>query len=519
MPISRLLARSAVLAPALAAALLGGCAGGPSAARSAAMPSIASSSADAPPPVRRELRGVWVASVANIDWPSRPGLSTDSARAELRGLLDRMAVLGMNAVILQVRPAADALYPSTLEPWSEYLTGAQGRAPLPAWDPLAFAVEEAHQRGMELHAWFNPYRARHPTARTPEAATHIARTNPELVKRYGNYLWMDPGEPAVQQRSIDVMMDVVRRYDVDGIHIDDYFYPYPETDSVTKQRIDFPDEPSWRRYVDGGGRLARDDWRRKNVDDFIRRLYGEIKREKPWVKFGISPFGIWRPGNPPQVTTGFDQYAMLYADARKWLREGWMDYFTPQLYWPIGQTGQSYPVLLDWWVNENVMGRHMWPGNFTSRTFEGAPTPWPAREVLGQIYVTRGRPGATGNIHFSARAFVLDRDSLSDKLVKEAYREPALPPASPWLARGRPGRPSATLSRDGGRLTVRMEPGGGTAPFWWVIQSRGADGRWTPAVLPGAARQHRLPEGAQRAVVSAVDRVGIEGPAVTLMPE
>jgi hypothetical protein len=209
---------------------------------------------------------------------------------------------------------------------------------------------------------------------------------------------------------------------------------------------------------------------------------------------------------------------MLYADARKWLREGWMDYFTPQLYWPIGQTGQSYPVLLDWWVNENVMGRHMWPGNFTSRTFEGSPTPWPAREVLGQIYVTRGRPGATGNIHFSARAFVLDRDSLSDKLAKEAYRDPALPPASPWLSRGRPGRPNATLSRDGGRLTVRMEPGGGTAPFWWVVQSRGADGRWTAAVLPGATRQHALPEGAQRAVVSAVDRVGIEGPSVTLMP-
>lgn len=502
----------------MGAAFLGACAAGAPSAGPA--PASASASADAPPGVMREMRGVWVASVANIDWPSKPGLTTDSARKELTSLLDRSVALGLNAVVLQVRPAADALYPSRLEPWSEYLTGAQGRAPEPMWDPLEYAVAEAHRRGLELHAWFNPYRARHPTATTPNAATHISRTNPELVKEYGRYLWMDPGEPAVQQRSIDVMMDVVRRYDVDGIHIDDYFYPYPETDSATRRTIDFPDEPSWRKYVAGGGRLSRDDWRRKNVDDFIERIHGEIKREKPWVKFGISPFGIWRPGYPPQIQAGFDQYAAIYADARKWLREGWMDYFTPQLYWPIGQTPQSYPVLLDWWVRENVRGRHMWPGNFTSRTFEGNPTPWPAREILGQIYVTRGRPGATGNIHFSAKAFVLNRDSLSEKVANEAYREPALIPASPWLARGTPGRPSVTLAPAGadGRRTVRMEPGGGPAPFWWVVQSRAADGRWTTRILPGWMREHPLPDGATLAWVSAVDRVGTQGAAARVGP-
>ncbi|HEU0052128.1 MAG TPA: family 10 glycosylhydrolase, partial [Longimicrobium sp.] len=275
--------RSTLLLP-MALLAMAGCAG-------KAPPAPAPAPEDAPPAVRREFRAVWVATVANIDWPSRPGLPADSARRELDAILDRSAELRLNAIVFQVRPAADALYPSTLEPWSEYLTGAQGTPPDQAWDPLAYAVEGAHRRGMELHAWFNPYRARHPSAKSPNSATHISRANPELVKRYGQYLWMDPGEPAVQQRSIDVMMDVVRRYDVDGVHIDDYFYPYPERDSAGAN-IDFPDSASWARYVAGGGRLSRDDWRRHNVDVFIQRLYREIKNEKPWVKFGISPFGI-----------------------------------------------------------------------------------------------------------------------------------------------------------------------------------------------------------------------------------
>ncbi|HEX6751793.1 MAG TPA: family 10 glycosylhydrolase [Longimicrobium sp.] len=475
-----------------------------------------SPSAGGIPAPRREFRGVWVATVANIDWPSRPGLPADSQRAELTAVLDRMAALHMNAIVLQVRPAGDALYPSELEPWSEYLTGEQGRAPEPAWDPLAFAVTEAHRRGMQLHAWFNPYRARHPTAKTPEAATHIARTHPEVVKQYGRYLWMDPGEPLVQDHSIAVILDVVRRYDVDGVHIDDYFYPYPEKDSAGAN-IDFPDEPSWQRYRASGGRLSRDDWRRSNVDRFVERMYREVHRAKPWVQVGISPFGIWRPGNPPQIVTSFDQYAMLYADARKWLREGWTDYFTPQLYWPIARTGQSYPVLLDWWARENPRGRQLWPGNFTSRTFEGDPNPWPASEVIGQIYVTRGRLGeGTGNIHFSAKAFALNRDSLSERLVREAYRDHALPPASPWLARGRPGQPTLEIARDAsGASSVAIRAGGGAAPMWWAVRAR-VNGRWTVDVIPAAQTSWTLPAGADQAAVSAVDRVGIEGPVTIL---
>ena len=471
------------------------------------------------PPVRREFRGVWVATVANIDWPSRPGLPADSVRAELVALLDRAAALRMNAIVLQVRPAADALYASPHEPWSEYLTGESGRAPEAGFDPLAFAVGEAHRRGMELHAWFNPYRARHPSARSPVPESHIARARPDLVRQYGAYLWMDPGEPEVRAHSLRVILDVVRRYDVDGVHIDDYFYPYPENDSAGRP-IDFPDEPSWRRYVERGGRLSRNDWRRENVNGFIRELYRGIKREKPWVKFGISPFGVWRPGHPPGIGTRFDQYEQLYADARLWLRRGWLDYWTPQLYWPISRPDLSYPVLLRWWAEQNVRERHLWPGNFTSRTVEGAPVPWRAEEVTDQVWVTRGIPGATGNVHFSMRAFMLNPDSLNERLVAGPYREPALIPASPWLGGRRLAAPTVTVpSRS--TFAVRIQPAPGQEATWWIVRARrGAE--WSVAVIPGweLYGELREVEGApvDLVVVTPVDRLGVEGRSAVAVP-
>ncbi|MCX5762893.1 MAG: family 10 glycosylhydrolase, partial [Gemmatimonadetes bacterium] len=279
--------------------------------------------------MRREFRGVWVASVSNIDWPSKPGLPTADQKAELLALLDRAQAEHLNAVILQVRPAADALYKSSIEPWSEYLTGTQGRAPVPAWDPLAFAVDEAHRRGLELHAWFNPYRARHPSAKGALSKRHIARTSPALVKKYGTQLWMDPGESAVRARTVRVVLDVVTRYDIDGVHLDDYFYPYKE--KTTRGTTEFLDDRSWKKYVKAKGKLSRDDWRRENVNVLVHQLYDRIHLAKPWVKFGISPFGIWRPGNPEQIK-GFDAYEQLYADSKLWLEKGWVDYFTPQLY-------------------------------------------------------------------------------------------------------------------------------------------------------------------------------------------
>ncbi|MBL8958448.1 MAG: family 10 glycosylhydrolase, partial [Gemmatimonadetes bacterium] len=235
------------------------------------------------PPLAREFRGAWLATVDNIDWPSKPGLPVAQQQAELRALFDAAERVRLNAIVFQVRPSADALYRSRLEPWSYFLTGRMGRAPQPMWDPLAFAITEAHARGMELHAWFNPYRSRHPGDRGPAAATHVSRAAPAWNHRYGPYGWMDPGEPGVRKRTRDVILDVVRRYDVDGVHMDDYFYPYPERNRRGAE-IPFPDGRSWERYRRGGGTLGRDDWRRKNVDDLIRELYDSVKAVKPWVK-------------------------------------------------------------------------------------------------------------------------------------------------------------------------------------------------------------------------------------------
>jgi uncharacterized lipoprotein YddW (UPF0748 family) len=471
------------------------------------------------PAAPREFRGVWVATVANIDWPSRPGLPADSQRAELLAILDRAVALHLNAVVLQVRPAADALYPSALEPWSEYLTGASGAPPEPYYDPLAFAVEEAHRRGLELHAWFNPYRARHPTATTPPPPGHVSVTHPGWVRSYGGYLWMDPGVPAVRAHSLAVILDVVRRYDVDGVHIDDYFYPYPVADSAGAP-VDFPDEPSWRAYRAGGGRLGRDDWRRENVNTFVREIHAGVKAEKPWVKFGISPFGVYRPNHPEGQGTRFDQYAQLYADARLWLREGWMDYFTPQLYWPISRPDLSYPVLLRWWVEENRQGRHLWPGNYTSRTVVDTP-PWRAEEVTDQVWVTRGMPGATGNVHFSMRAFMANPDSLNERLLAGPYARRALVPASPWMGGSVLPPPRVTLGREpDGALAVRVEPDG-ARPAWWVLRVR-RGGAWTVDVLPGGVRTYRTgaePDApVEEVAVSAVDRVGTEGRPARVRP-
>jgi uncharacterized lipoprotein YddW (UPF0748 family) len=372
----------------------------------------------------REFRGVWVATVANIDWPSKPGRPADAQKAELVALLDKCKSLNLNAVVFQVRPMCDALYESKLEPWSSFLTGVQGQHP--GYDPLAFAVAEAHARGLELHAWFNPYRAWQPAATGDPAPTHLVKTRPDLAKRYGKHHWLNPTSKAVQDHSLAVMVDVVKRYDIDGVHLDDYFYPYPEQDA-DKKGIPFPDDDTWAAYRQAGGRLARDDWRRDAVNTFVKRLYDEVHKAKPWVKVGISPFGIWRPGHPEGIA-GFDQYAQLYADARLWLREGWVDYFTPQLYWPIAQEKQSFPKLLAWWAGENVKGRHLWPGIGTYRN--------PAAETAAQLKLVRGSGTATGAVHFSMKS--LTGEKL--EAVKRAYAEPALVPETPWLAKKPAGR-------------------------------------------------------------------------------
>lgn len=427
------------------------------------------------PPIPYEFRAAWVATVDNIDWPSRRTLTTEQQRAEITRILDTARAINLNAIVLQVRPSADALYKSSFEPWSEYLTGAQGLAPNPYYDPLEAWVEEAHKRSIELHVWLNPYRAKHPSQKGPVASNHIASTNPEVVKKYGNLLWMDPGSQLVQKRTLSVVRDIVRRYDIDGVHIDDYFYPYPIAGT------DFPDEPSYRAYKDSGGRLAKEDWRRNNVNEFVQNLYKSIKSEKRWVKFGISPFGIYRSGIPAGIRSGVDQYAGLYADAKKWLNEGWCDYFTPQLYWAITAKEQSYPVLLNWWQGENTKSRHLWPGLYTSRVIPGEGT-WQPKEITDQVKVTRQQLNDPGEVHFSIKAFVNNSRGMA-RSIASVYTQPAFVPATPWLSDHKPRQV---------RIKRSEVQYGAEASYKWTVEWAperdsityavcigGADGKWS----------------------------------------
>jgi uncharacterized lipoprotein YddW (UPF0748 family) len=461
-----------------------------------ALPALSADS----PPVKREFRAVWVATVGNIDWPSKKGLSADEQKKEMVALLDRFKELNFNAVVLQVRPMCDALYDSKLEPWSEYLTGEQGKSP--GYDPLTFAVEEAHKRGLELHAWFNPYRAAGPTSKSEPAANHLTKTRPDLAKEYGKHHWLNPTHPVVQKHSLAVMLDVVMRYDIDGVHMDDYFYPYAEKDAAGAE-IPFPDDDTWDLYQQAAGKLSRDDWRRDAVNRFVRQLYADVKAAKPWVKVGISPFGIWRPGNPEGIE-GFDQYAKLYADARLWLRQGWVDYFTPQLYWPINQEKQSYPKLLEWWSGQNVKHRHLWPGNAPYRV---AGKGWPVKEVADQIELTR-KLGAGGNVHFSAKPILKDPDGLGTMFAK-VYAEPALVPASPWLGGKKPEKPGVVDAGDQAFLPlITLHEN----TRFVVVRSRTGDA-WTTKILVADGSKPlslSLKERPDEFVVTAVSRNGIE---------
>ena len=453
-----------------------------------------------PPKVMREMRAAWVASVGNIDWPSTNGLTTTQQKVEMTALLDRAAELKLNTIIFQVRPACDALYNSAYEPWSEYLTGTMGKPPEPFYDPLAFAIEQAHRRGLELHAWFNPYRARHLLAKSPIAPNHISRTHPEWVRHYGRMLWLDPGEKGVQEYSLKVVMDVVNRYDIDGVHFDDYFYPYAESDASGKD-LEFPDDSSWRRFG-AGGKLNKDDWRRESVNVFIHRVYESIKAAKPWVKFGISPFGIWRPGNPPQIR-GLDAFARLHADSRKWLANGWVDYLAPQLYWAIAPPETSFPVLLKWWAQQNTQGRLLCPG-LKSYNTSGK---WQPAEIISQIRWTRRQPGASGHVHWDMRT-LMRNGALDAALEREVYNEPAVVPATPWLGHILTDKPALTVASGGGSLTADWAVPNSQSVRMWILQTRQGT-QWTTQLLPCSKRATALARPLPNVIaVTAIDRCG-----------
>jgi len=455
----------------------------------------------------REFRAAWVATVANINWPSRPGLSTEDQKKEAIVLLDFLRDHHFNAVIFQVRPQADALYDSQLEPWSYYLTGKQGVAPNPYYDPLEFWVDEAHKRGLELHVWLNPYRAHHTTGSDVTEHSIVKKMPESVVFLEQGYWWFDPSLQSTQDHSAAVVRDLVRRYDIDGVHFDDYFYPYESYNNGK----DFPDDKSWEAYQRSGGQLSRGDWRRESVNKFIERVYREIKAEKKHVKFGLSPFGIWRPGYPESIQ-GLDQYNSLYADAKLWLNKGWIDYFTPQLYWPISKIEQSFPVLLGWWQSENHLGRHLWPGMSVARGGDEANL----TEVTNQIMITRGMvPQSKGAVHWSISSLTRN-PRLPEGLIKGPYKNQALVPASPWLSTSHPAAPRISESRTRTHVNLKWTHSRMQDISNWVVYTQYGD-RWNYQILPKTQQTLEVPlqltaegNGLQAVRVVAVDRFGNE---------
>jgi uncharacterized lipoprotein YddW (UPF0748 family) len=380
-----------------------------------------------------------------------------------------------------------------------------GKAPDPFYDPLAFAVAEAHLRGLQLHAWFNPFRAAHPETKSPPAANHITRTHPELVRHYGDTVWLDPGEPEARARVLSVVLDVVKRYDVDGIVFDDYFYPYPE--KSWGRELNFPDDASWQAYGAKSG-LSRDDWRRRNVNEVIENVAREIKAAKPWVQFGISPFGIWRPQNPPQIR-GLDSYGKIFADSRLWLASGWVDYLAPQLYWASAQREQSFPVLLQWWRAQNPKGHHLFACLDDAK--------FGPDEITRQIQTVRTQTSTSGEVHYHLRSMA-DNPALA-AAVQSQYAEPALVPTSPWIAAPTPSQPKLYAATENSSTSVRWFPSGGTEPLWWLLQLDMGN-HWTTVVLPGSQSSHLFTDAKPAAIcLRAVDRLGNMSLATVLLPK
>jgi uncharacterized lipoprotein YddW (UPF0748 family) len=364
------------------------------------------------------------------------------------------------------------------------------------------------------------------------APTHVTRAQPGWIRKYGTQRWMDPGEPAARAQALEIILDVVRRYDVDGVHMDDYFYPYRENVTVTRRvkkkrvrvkvDIPFPDATTWAKYGKKRGFTDRDAWRRANIDEFVESVYRGVKRVKPTVMVGISPFGIWRPGSPPGVT-GLDAYGEIYADSRRWLREGWLDYIAPQLYWPLDGTQRRFLALDEWWRTQNPKGRHIWPGLYTSRAF--APTaPWGTAEIAEQVLAIRhGRADsddASGHIHFRLGALFTRQYELGNVLSSGVYATRALVPAVPWLGGTTPAAPLVANTNDAGPqgpADLTVTPGDSVAVRWWLVQVRSRDGRWSTSLEPAGkgilAVTTPASTDADEIAVSAIGPTGIAGPA------
>ena len=400
------------------------------------------------PTPKREFRGVWVATVANIDWPSAPRLATEKQKTELVNILNYHEQAGINAIMFQIRPAADAFYAKSREPWSKWLTGQQGAAPSEFYDPLEFAVTEAHKRNMELHAWFNPYRATMDNNPNSVSAQHVTRMHPDWFITYGGKKLFNPGLPDVREYIIQVILDVVKNYDVDGIHMDDYFYPYP----IAGQRIN--DQEAWKKYGEAEWEDIKD-WRRNNVDTLIQALSDSVHKYKPRMKFGISPFGIWKNASQDEEgspTNGGSSYYEQFADTRRWVEEGWVDYINPQIYWHFGNRAAAFEKLTNWW-SENTFNRHLYVGMAAYRIGEVRNTAFKNPDQLpAQIRYLRNNPRVQGSVYFSSASLRRNYGGLNDSLRNNYYKSPALPPVMLWLDSVAPNAPR--------QLTVGSTPRG-----------------------------------------------------------
>ncbi len=396
---------------------------------------------------KREFRGAWIATIGNIDWPSKQGLDATMQQQEFIALIDQMKDNGLNAAIVQIRPCADALYDSPFENWSKYLSGKQGVPPTPYYDPLEFMINECHKRCIEFHAWFNPYRALVDANKNLNTATHCTNTHPNWFLNYGGKKYFDPGLPEVREYFTNIVLDVVKRYDVDAIHFDDYFYPY----RIAKQ--EFPDFKSYAKY--GSNFPNKDDWRRNNVNTLIESLSKKIKKEKPYVKFGISPFGVWRNSSKDpegSVTNGGQtNYDDLFADILLWLRKGWIDYALPQLYWEQGHHAADYDELINWW-SRHAYGKNMYVGHALYQIGTSTKACWRSlNEMNEQVALTRTTPGINGSSFYSANSFKKNCYGLNEDMKNNWYKTPSLLPSMPWIDSIPPASPKveSTITTNG----------------------------------------------------------------------
>ncbi|MBX9784433.1 MAG: family 10 glycosylhydrolase [Chitinophagaceae bacterium] len=373
-----------------------------------------------------EFRAAWIASVDNIDWPSKKGIAVDSQKSEFIRMLDMHKQNGLNAIIMQIRPATDAFYPSQYEPWSEWLSGVQGKPPSPYYDPLQFMIDQTHKRGMEFHAWCNPYRADFKIGKASIAPAHITKLHPDWFLEYGDKKYFDPGNKEAQAFVVEVIRDITERYDVDAIHFDDYFYPYRISGK------EFPDSVTFKRHGNG---LNKDDWRRSNVDSIILHLFTTIRQTKSFVKFGISPFGIWRNSDKDPMGSntkaGQTNYDDLYADILLWLQKGWIDYVAPQLYWEFGHKAAPYEVLIDWW-SKHSYGKHCYIGLGIYRA--GSNDAWKdSAQLPRQIELLRNTTNIQGMIFFNSKVFYKNPNGWNDSLRLNYFKAPALIPEMNWV--------------------------------------------------------------------------------------